>query len=58
MHPAALGELMEVPFMSWCLDWVQLGTLVTAAPGAMIDTPGREGERGDIRGKGRGGEGD
>ena len=27
-QPAALGELMDVPFISWCLARVQFGTLM------------------------------
>ena len=39
MQPQALGEDIDVPFINWFLDNVQLGTLVTAAPGAMMETP-------------------
>ena len=38
-QPAALGEAIDVPFISWHLDNVQFGTDVIAPPGAVIDTP-------------------
>lgn len=39
MHPHALGDDMEVPFINWLLWKVHLGTEVTAPPGAVIVTP-------------------
>lgn len=39
IHPHALGEDMEVPFISWLLWRVHLGTEVTAPPGAVMVTP-------------------
>ena len=39
MQPHALGEDMEVPFISWLFCSVQLGTEVTAPPGAVTETP-------------------
>lgn len=39
MVPQPLGALMELPFMSWPLFNVHLGTLVMAAPGAAMEGP-------------------
>lgn len=39
MPPHALGEDMEVPFMSCVPRRVQLGTEAIAPPGALILTP-------------------
>ena len=39
MLPQALGDDIEVPFISWPLDKVQFGTDVIAPPGATIQTP-------------------
>lgn len=38
MHPAALGLLILVPFMSWFIARFQTGMLVIAPPGAQIET--------------------
>lgn len=37
--PQALGEDIEVPFISWVPLSVQLGTAAIAPPGALIFTP-------------------
>ena len=39
MPPQALGEDMEVPFISWVPRSVQLGTEAMAPPGALMLTP-------------------
>ena len=39
IHPLALGADIEVPFISCFLLSVQLGTDVTAPPGAVTHTP-------------------
>ena len=39
IHPQALGDDMEVPFINWLFWCVQLGTEVTAPPGAVNETP-------------------
>lgn len=39
MPPQALGEDMDVPFISWVPRRVQLGTDAMAPPGALMLTP-------------------
>lgn len=39
MPPQAQGDDMDVPFMSWRLCRVHVGTGATAPPGALIETP-------------------
>ena len=39
MPPQALGDDMDVPFMSWVPRSVQLGTEAMAPPGALTLTP-------------------
>ena len=39
IHPQTLGEDIEVPFINCFLRKVQLGTDVTAPPGAVTVTP-------------------
>jgi len=39
MQPQALGELIDVPFMSWFFDWFHRGMGAMAPPGATMLTP-------------------
>ena len=39
MHPQALGDDIDVPFISWDPCRVQFGTDVIAPPGAEMQTP-------------------
>lgn len=39
MPPQALGDDMDVPFISWVPRRVQLGTEAMAPPGALMLTP-------------------
>ncbi len=58
-QPAALGDDIDVPFMSCCEFPVQTGTQVTAAPGAEMLTPNPPSELGPrddhVYGEGGGG---
>tara|TARA_B110000090_G_scaffold98855_1_gene111276 strand:- start:124 stop:354 length:231 start_codon:yes stop_codon:yes gene_type:complete len=38
-QPVALGDDIDVPFISWFLAFVHPGTLVIAPPGAIMETP-------------------